>query len=290
MIHSQVERTNRIAKNIHTSRGGRGNKRTNVIAITSGKGGVGKTTTSINLGLALTQLQHKVLILDADLGLANVDIMLGFKPKGTIDDLIQGKANINEIIVSHPSGLDIIPSGSGVYEVTNLEDESKRVLLDAFEELYGMYDYLIIDTGAGIGSNVLYFNSAAQRVLVVVDPEPTSITDAYALIKLLSTKHHVTQFEVIVNRAPKGNDGREIFRKLASAASRFLDVQINLLGVVQDDSSAHEAIVRQTPYLLLYPSTRASRDIVRIAKSLENLPQTSIGSGGLKFFFESLLA
>lgn len=288
MIHSQIESVQR-AGSIHASKCSGRNKRTNVIAITSGKGGVGKTTTSINLGLALTQLNHRVLILDADLGLANVDIMLGFKPKGTIDDLILGRSNINDIIVSHPSGLDIIPSGSGVYEVTNLEDESKRTLLNAFEELHGIYDYLIIDTGAGIGNNVLYFNSAAERVLVVVDPEPTSITDAYALIKLLSVKKQVTQFEIVINRAPKGSDGRDIFRKLASATTRFLDVKMNLLGVIQEDSSAHEAIVRQLPYFLLYPSTRASRDILRIAKSLENLPLNTGGNGGLKFFFESLL-
>jgi flagellar biosynthesis protein FlhG len=289
MINTEINQSN-YSSAIYSASNASSGKRTRVISITSGKGGVGKTTTSINLGLALTQLNHKVLILDADLGLANVDIMLGFRPSATIDDLIQGNAKVQDIIVSHPSGLDVIPSGSGVYEVTNLEDEDKRRLIDSLEELNGIYDYLIIDTGAGIGNNVLYFNSASERVLVVVDPEPTSITDAYALIKLLAAKKQVDQFEVIINRAPKGSDGRDIFRKLSQATQRFLNVKMNLLGVIQEDSCAHEAIIKQTPLFQLYPSTRASRDILRLAKSLENLPLTSVSHGGLKFFFESLLA
>ena len=263
-------------------------KSTRVISVTSGKGGVGKTTSTINLGLALVQNGHKVLILDADLGLANVNIMLGFKPHKTIDDLIKGDAKIDDVIVSHHSGIDIIPATSGVYEVTNLEDDAKRILLEAFEELYGVYDYLLIDTSAGIGSNVLYFNLASEKVLVILDPEPTSITDAYALIKVLS-KEGVNEFEILVNRADVGNDGRDTFKKLLTATDRFLNVQVNFLGAIQEDNSVTESIMRQSPLLSLYPSTRASRDYLRAAKKIEALPRNSKLRGGLQFFFESLI-
>ncbi|HMO18409.1 MAG TPA: MinD/ParA family protein [Oligoflexia bacterium] len=263
---------------------------TKVLAITSGKGGVGKTTSTINLGIALTQAGHKILLLDADLGLANINIMLGFKPQKTIDDLISGRATIDEIIVHHHTGLDIIPATSGVYEVTNLTDDAKRMLLESFSHLDGLYDYMLIDTSAGIGNNVLYFNVASERVLVIVDPEPTSITDAYALIKVLSSNEGVKSFDIIVNRAPKGDDGRSIFKKLATATDRFLDVKMNLLGCIQDDDAASEAIMKQSPLLSLYPSTRASRDYIRVARNIEQLPRAASPRGGLQFFFESLLS
>jgi flagellar biosynthesis protein FlhG len=262
---------------------------TKVISITSGKGGVGKTTSSINLGIALSQLGHRVLILDADLGLANVNIMLGFKPQKTVEDVLNGTAEINEVIVSHPSGIDIIPSTSGVYEITHLSDDSKRLLLESFESIQHNYDYLLIDTSAGIGNNVLYFNIASERVLVVVDPEPTSITDAYALIKVLSSSDGVNSFDILITRAPVGDDGRTTFKKLSTATDRFLNVQMNLLGSIQEDHSASEAIMRQSPLLTLYPSTTASRDYMKVAKKIENLPRKAGPRGGLQFFFESLL-
>lgn len=263
--------------------------RTKVLSVTSGKGGVGKTTTSINLGLALAQSGLRVLILDADLGLANVNIMLGFKPVKTIDDVLDGKASIEEVIVNHPSGLDIIPAASGIHEVTNLNDEKKHVLLAAIEVINNVYDYLIVDTGAGIGSNVMYFNNAAERVLVVIDPEPTSITDAYALIKVLSATTEVNEFDVIVNRTPLGSDGRDIFKKLLMAANRFLNVKLNFMGMIQEDDAVSEAIMQQVPLLTLFPSTRASRDYHRLAKKVELGAIGSKVKGGLQFFFESLI-
>lgn len=263
--------------------------RTRVLSVTSGKGGVGKTTTSINLGLALAQNGFRVLILDADLGLANVNVMLGFQANKTIDDVLLGRARIQDVIVKHNSGLDIIPAGSGIYDVTHLEDEEKQALLAAIQDLNSLYDYLIVDTSAGIGSNVMYFNNAAERVLVVIDAEPTSITDAYALIKVLSQKSSINEFDIVVNRASLGSDGREVFKKLLMATNRFLDVKLNFVGVIQDDDSVSEAIIKQIPLLNLYPSTRASRDYHRLAKKIE---MTSVGSknrGGLQFFFESLI-
>lgn len=263
-------------------------KKTQVISVTSGKGGVGKTTSTVNLALALVQSGNRVLILDADLGLANINIMLGFKPQKTIDDILNGNASVEDIIIHHHSGIDIIPASSGVYEVTNISDDSKRSLLAAFESIYGIYDYLLIDTSAGIGSNVLYFNSAAEKVLVILDPEPTSITDAYAVIKVLSNEG-VRNFEVLVNRAAIGNDGKDTFKKLLNATDRFLNVNVNFIGCIQEDDSVVESIMKQTPLLSIYPSTRASRDYVRVAKKIESLPRSNKTGGGLQFFFESLI-
>ena len=268
---------------------GGGKMRTKVLSVTSGKGGVGKTTTSINLGLALSQSGFRVLILDADLGLANVNVMLGFQAVKTIDDVLEGKANIEDVIVKHNSGLDILPAASGIYEVTNLDDEKKQNLLGSMQALNHIYDYLIVDTSAGIGNNVLYFNSAAERVFVVIDPEPTSITDAYALIKVMQKSTTVDEFDIIVNRAPMGTDGREVFKKLLMVTNRFLNVKLNLIGVIQNDESVSEAIMKQTPLLNLYPSTRASRDYYRLAKKVEMSSSTFKVKGGLQFFFESLV-
>lgn len=263
--------------------------RTRVLSVTSGKGGVGKTTTSINLGLALLQGGFRVLILDADLGLANVNVMLGFQPLKTIDDVLEGKASIEDVIVKHKSGLDIIPATSGIYEVTNLSDDKKASLLASIHNLNRMYDYLIVDTSAGIGSNVLYFNNAAERVLVVIDAEPTSITDAYALIKVMCKTSKVREFDIVVNRAPLGSDGREIFKKLLQVTNRFLDARLNFVGVIQNDDSVPEAIIKQVPLLNLYPSTRASRDYQRLAKKIEMTESSSSNKGGLQFFFENLV-
>lgn len=265
------------------------NMRTRVLSVTSGKGGVGKTTTSINLGLALSQSGYRVLILDADLGLANVNVMLGFQPSNTIDDVLEGRADIEDVIVKHKSGLDIIPAASGIYEVTHLTDEKKVSLIGAIQMLNSVYDYLIVDTSAGIGSNVLYFNTAAERVLVVIDAEPTSITDAYALIKVMSKTSSVYEFDIVVNRAPLGNDGRDIFKKLLLVTNRFLDVKLHFAGVIQNDESVPEAIIKQVPLLNLYPSTRASRDYHRLAKKIEMTSSASHNKGGLQFFFENLI-
>ena len=260
-----------------------------VISVTSGKGGVGKTHTTVNLGLALVKLGKKVLILDADLGLANVNILLGFKPAATINDLISGDAKLKDIIVSHPSGLDIIPASSGVTDLLDISEEDRMTLIEAVEEFGSHYDYLLIDTAAGIGSTVMYFNLAAEEVLVVIGPEPTSITDAYALIKVLSTQHGLRDFSVVVNRAPVGQDGRSVFAQLSAVTSRFLQVSLNYRGPISEDPSVVEAVVKQKPYLELFPSSKCSRDITRLAEKIASDQGPRSPKGGLQFFFRSLL-
>ncbi|MCB0344660.1 MAG: MinD/ParA family protein [Bdellovibrionales bacterium] len=260
-----------------------------VIAVTSGKGGVGKTHTSVNLGLALTQQGKRVLLLDADLGLANINIMLGFEPAATLREVLTKEASIEDVIVSHDLGFDIIPSGSGFPELSNLSEEERALLVEALDELGSNYDYMIVDTGAGIGSNVMYFCTAAEEIFVVVDCEPTSRTDAYALIKVLTNNHGVKNFSIIANRTPRGGDGKTTYGQLAAACDRFLNVSLKYLGSISDDSAVSEAVVAQRPFLELYPSTRASLDITKIAKKVLESEGRRNPSGGMQFFFKALL-
>lgn len=260
-----------------------------VIAITSGKGGVGKTHTSVNLGLSLVQQGYKVLILDADLSLANVNVLLGFTPSANIQDILSGKAEAKDVIVNHETGIDILPASSGISDLTLLEQSEKMALVSALDELANEYDFLIVDTGAGIGSNVMYFNVAAEEIIVVIDPEPTTITDAYAAIKVLSTEHGRKHFSIIVNRLPKSKDGRKSYAKLAAATDKFLNVGMRYLGSIAEDEAVTEAVLAQTPYLELYPSSKASRDVVHIAKKIQSEKYGQSSSGGLQFFYQALL-
>ena len=260
-----------------------------VISITSGKGGVGKTHTTVNLGLGLVKEGKRVLLLDADLGLANINIMLGFEPKATLHQVMKGESEIRDIIVSHDLGFDVIPASSGITSLTHLSEEERFSLVNAFDEFANDYDYVLIDTAAGIGSNVIYFNVAAETVLVVIDQEPTSITDAYALIKVLATEWGTKEFDVVVNRVPVGADGRAAFAKLATAAGKFLPVSLKYLGSIAEDESMIEAVMKQRPVMNLFPSTKASRDLTRLAKKIANSEGSRTPKGGLQFFFRSLL-
>lgn len=265
------------------------NQPARVIAITSGKGGVGKTHTTVNLGLALSRLGKRVLLLDADLGLANINVMLGFQPQATLKDVVAGKAKLAEVIVSHPLGFDVIPAASGIPELTNLSPEERLALTAAVEGLGVDYDYLLVDTAAGIGDNVMYFNVAAEEILVVVDQEPTSLTDAYALIKVLSSKYGVKQFNVLANRTPVGVDGRTTYAQLAATTDRFLHVSLKYIGAVTDDQAVRDAVRAQKPFIELYPSAKASLDIARVAKRLVESEGERTPRGGMQFFFKALL-
>lgn len=261
-----------------------------VFSITSGKGGVGKTHVTVNLGVAISKLGHKVLLLDADMGLANINILLGFQPKATIQDVVSGKAKISDIIVTSSFGVDVIPAASGIPELTNLSEEERLALMSSFEELGDRYDYILIDTAAGIGDNVMYFNVAAEDVLVVIDSEPTTLTDAYALIKVLAQRCGVRQFNIIANRTPAGTDGRTTYAQLAAASDKFLrDVSLKYLGSICDDRQVSEAVIAQRPFIELYPGSKASINIANLAKKLTSKARSKTPSGGMQFLFQSLL-
>jgi flagellar biosynthesis protein FlhG len=260
-----------------------------VISVTSGKGGVGKSNVVSNLAIALSTQGKKVLVIDADLGLGNLDVLLGLSPAYNLNHVLNGEKNLSEILIDGPAGIKIIPAGSGVQEFTSLGQHEKLKLLDELDMLEEQFDVLIVDTEAGISENVTYFTVAAQEIIVVVTPEPTSITDVYALIKLLATRYSEHHFKVLVNMAKDSEDALEVFRKLANVAGRFLDISLDYLGCVVKDEKVVEAVKRQKAVSELYPESEAATCFVTLAKRvIENTRQTRL-KGNIQFFFRRFL-
>ncbi len=260
-----------------------------VISFTSGKGGVGKTSMVVNVAVALAQSGKSVLILDADLGLANVDVMLGLKPNATLHDVFEGRCSLDDIVIDSPEGVSVIPAASGVESVCNLDATRQMLLMQAVENMAVSYDYLLIDTQAGIGSDVMYFNSAATETIVVITGEPTSLTDAYALMKVLSQNYGERSFSVVANDVNDENDGRRAFARLSSVAERFLHVDLRYLGHVPTDGAMQEAIRSQTALLSSFPSSRASSAIRTISRKIDEAFFEQRVKGGMQFFFNRLI-
>jgi len=262
---------------------------TRVMSVTSGKGGVGKTHTTTNLGIALASLGYSVLVLDADLGLANVDVLLNLKPKGTLNDVLKGLLRLDDIVVEGPGSISIIPAASGVEELHELKSEEKLLLLEEIERIAYRYDYLLIDTPAGIGSDVMYFNSAAAEVVCVINGEPTSLTDTYALIKVLSSTYGEKNFSVVVNNVADEGEATAAFKKLERAVERFLKVQVRYLGWVPADGTVRECVMQQRAISAEFPSSKAALSIAAIARKVaEQRPEATL-KGGMQFFFRQLL-
>jgi len=260
-----------------------------VISVTSGKGGVGKSNVVSNLAIALSAQGKKVLLIDADLGLGNLDVLLGLSPAYNLNHVMSGEKTVMEILIDGPAGIKIIPAGTGVQELTSLGQHEKLKLLDELDMLEEQFDIMIIDTEAGISENVTYFTVAAQEIFVVVTPEPTSITDAYALIKLLATRYSEHHFKVLVNMAKDSEDALEVFRKLANVAGRFLDISLDYLGCVVKDEKVVEAVKRQKAVTELFPDSEASACFTTLARRvIENKRQGGI-KGNIQFFFRRML-
>lgn len=260
-----------------------------VISVTSGKGGVGKSNVVANLAMALAAQGKKVLIVDADLGVGNLDVLLGLSPQYNLNHVLSGEKSLPEIIVDVTPNIKLIPAGSGVQEYTSLGQHEKLKLLDELDMLEESFDIMIIDTEAGISENVTYFTVAAQEILVVVTPEPTSITDVYALIKLLATRYSEHHFKVLINMARDSEDALEVFRKLANVAGRFLDISLDYLGCVVRDDRLIEAVKKQKAIYELYPESDASNCFTTLAKRvIENSRQTRL-KGTIQFFFRRYL-
>ena len=241
---------------------------TRVIAITSGKGGVGKTNIVANLGYALSQLGKRILILDADLGLANLDVILGITPKYNFAHVIEGEKTIHDITVKGPGNIEILPASSGIQELTNLSKEQGIRFLSELDSLLNSFDIFLIDTAAGISANVMYFNATAQEVMVVVSPEPTSITDAYALMKVLSLKYSIRYFKLVVNLAVNDEEAYEVYRQLSLVADRFLDISIEYMGFVLQDKNIPKSVRYQKIVTEIFPDCDASRCFFNLAKKL----------------------
>ena len=262
--------------------------RVRAIAVASGKGGVGKTNVVANLALALQRRGQRVIVVDADLGLANLDTLLGLHPRATLRHVVHGERGIRDVLVEGPAGVQIVPAASGYEEMTQLTRDQQLVLLDQIDSLDGAFDVLLLDTGAGISSNVLFFATAAQETLVVTTPDPTALTDAYALIKVLATRYAEQEFGVVVNMARGEAEARRTFNHLSRVAAHFLHVGLQLTGWVPHDPEVGEAVRRQRTVLELAPSAPASRAFEALAAEVASAPRRG-PKGGLQFFFRSLL-
>jgi len=260
-----------------------------IIAVSSGKGGVGKTNVSVNLAISMAKQGKEVLLLDADLGLANVDVQLGLNTSYDLSHVMNGERTLDEIIVEGPSNIKVIPASSGISRMANLTPVEQMGLINAFSELSHAVDVLIIDTGAGISDTVVNFCSASKDVIVVVYDEPASITDAYAFIKVMSRHHNVSRFHILANMAHDAHEGRELFMKLSKATDRFLDVVLSFIGSVPYDEKLRKAVQHQRAVVDAFPNSPSSLAFKRITKNINKWSESSSTSGQLKFFVERLI-
>ncbi len=262
---------------------------TRVISVTSGKGGVGKTAVVSNIAVTLARQGKKVLIIDADLGLANVDVVLGLAPEYNLNHFFNGEKSLAEVMIEGPHGLKILPAGSGVQQFTRLDSQLKMRLIESLDSLDEQFDVVLIDTEAGISDNVTYFNVAAQDILVVTTPEPTAITDAYALMKLLSTQYHQKRFLLAVNSVRGADEGLDVFEKLTMVSGRYLDIFLDYLGCIPFDRKMHDSVRRQQVIVDIYPDSKVAKGFVELAGNLLDTPMNDRSQGTLQFFWKQFL-
>jgi flagellar biosynthesis protein FlhG len=265
-----------------------------VITVTSGKGGVGKSSISVNLAIALSRLGHRVIILDADFGLANVEVMLGIRPQYNLADLMFRGKSLSDIVTEGPENIGFISGGSGIQELTNLTKEQIIYLIQKLVELDEKADIIIVDTGAGIADSVLEFVAASSEVLLVATPEPTSITDAYALLKTLNRKSDVslqgTVIKMIANWIDKYEDGKELYDKLSLVVSKFLNLKLEFLGALPQDASVSKSVMKQKPVMIQFPNSQFAKTVASFADILcENTTDNMQSKKGIAQLFTNLL-
>jgi flagellar biosynthesis protein FlhG len=260
-----------------------------VISVTSGKGGVGKSSVVANLAMSLAARGERVLLLDGDFGLANLDIMFDLKTRGNIHDVLRGDCAPRDILAPVAPNVDIIPASSGVIGSTRLEDEQKSQLIEILQGLENAYDVLLIDTGAGISDDVTWLNSSAGEIIVVATPEPTSIADAYALMKVLNQKHKLKKFQLLVNQARSEAEAIRVYQQITVVADRFLNISIDYLGHVLWDDLWTFAIRQRKPIVTVYPSSNAAKNFSTIADTLFRPTERMVASGGNTQFFRAFL-
>ncbi|MFZ5943688.1 MAG: MinD/ParA family protein [Bacillota bacterium] len=293
-MSTQLDRLRTLTKNLKLKAENQiGGKEypTKVITIASGKGGVGKTNFTLNLGLALAEFGQRVLILDADLGMANIDVILGVSPKYNLYHVINGEKELEEIIIDGPKGIRIIPGGSGIYELADLKEWQLERFLIKLSALDSESDYLLIDTGAGISRNVLNFTLAADEIFIVTTPEPTSLTDAYGLIKTLNKHKFIGKIKIIVNKAISYEEGEISAKKLQIVANRFLkNCNPEIMGYILEDKVVSASVKKQQPFILSYPSSKAAEGVYHLASQICNQHYENIKAAGLKDYFSKIIS
>jgi flagellar biosynthesis protein FlhG len=258
--------------------------RIQVIAVSSGKGGVGKSNVVANLAVVSARQGRRVLVMDADLALGNVDILLGLTPHYTIEDVLSGHRRLEEVLITGPEGIKILPATSGGQAFTQLSHDQQLLLQSAFLQLPSPPDLMLIDCAAGISANVLYFSLVAHETLVVVSPDPTSLTDAYALVKILSTRYHLRTFRMLVNKAKHSQEGKEVFRKFSLVTDRFLSISLDYLGCIPADDYVTMAVAQQRAVCDAYPRAPASRAFASLVSSVNEWRGDLSWQGGFQLF------
>ncbi len=259
------------------------------IAVTGGKGGVGKTNVSVNLAVALADLGKRVMVLDADLGLANIDVVLGLHPQYDLSHVLRGERQLEEVVIEGPSGIKVIPAASGIQRMAELSEAEHAGLIRAFSDLSTDIDILIVDTAAGISHTVVSFSRAVQEVVVVVCDEPASITDAYALIKLLNREYGIDRFRILANMTRSAQEGRDLYNKMCRVTDRYLDVMLSFMGSIPYDDYLRKAVRGQKPVVHAFPRSRVAQAFKNLAKKADNWPVPVGASGHLQFFVERLV-
>ncbi len=260
-----------------------------VIAVTSGKGGVGKTNVSVNLALSMIDDGKKVLLMDADLGLANVDVLLGIRPTHNLSHVMNGECSLEDVVVKGPNGLQIIPASSGIKQMVEMNHAEHAGIIRSFSELSMSVDVLLIDTAAGISDSVISFSRAAHEVIVVVCDEPASMTDAYAMIKLLNKEHGLQRFRVLSNMSHSIEDGRKLYNKLVRVTDEYLEVALDFMGVIPYDESLRKAVRKQRAVVDAYPRSKATLAFKSLAKKADKWAIPTVARGHLEFFVERLI-
>ncbi len=260
-----------------------------VIAITSGKGGVGKSNISVNLAVTLAQGGETVMVMDADMGLANIDVLLGLSPKLNLSHVVNGECSLEDTIIEGPAGVKIVPASSGIAAMSDLTPAQNAGVIRSFSELTQPIETLIIDTAAGLSDSVVSFTRAAREVIVVVCDEPASITDAYAMIKVLNRDYGVDRFHVLSNQTSSIQQGRDLYMKLSRVSEKYLDATLDYLGAIPYDDYLKKAVQKQKCVIQIYPRSPASMAFRQIAKKTQKWPVPKTMEGHLEFFIERLI-
>lgn len=262
-----------------------------IIGITSGKGGVGKTSIAVNIAISLSKTGNRVIVFDADLGMANAEILMGVYPPLTLYDCLNGRSKIKDILVPGPEGVKLVSGGSGFVELANLNDRVLQNLIDSLQILDSEADFIIIDTAAGISKNVLAFTAAVEELILVVTPEPTSITDAYSLAKIVSRYNLHSNINLVVNRVSGPGEAAQTFRRFNNVCRQFLSISVNYLGYIREDRSVPASIKAREPLVLYNGSSQAAKCMQRISANLIDYRQQGFrqNSGGIREFANKLV-